>query len=417
MIRTLQAAHRAGDGVAADLGLYLIGALFAWYTWLGSTLPAHRAWGGVALFGYGLAGALAVWQLLRGGRARGVPARVGVLIVAWLGGALVPLVTQAAQRASGHPERAQEEVTVVEHGASRLLETGTPYLSREGIAAAPDPLLGYLPYQPGMTGFGLPRALAGVSWWTDARVWFAIATVAVLVATVRQFRVAGAPDTLLLRGAQAVTVLPICALTLATGGDDLPVLALCLLAVGLSARGRWWASGVAVGTAAALKLFAWPVAVVLLAHGLTRGLRPAGRLAVPAVGLPLLVLTPVAWVGPAAVWENLVRFPLGLGLVRSPAASPLPGYLITHAVPGGRWLAAGLLGVVAVGLAVWLAWRPPDTAGAAANLCAVGLLLAILLMPATRFGYLLYPVGFAVWAVAIGALDRNLAARRAVQPT
>jgi hypothetical protein len=32
------------------------------------------------------------------------------------------------------------------------------------------------------------------------------------------------------------------------------------------------------------------------------------------------------------------------------------------------------------------------------------LLIAILLMPATRFGYLLYPAGFAVWAVAVGGL-------------
>ena len=40
-----------------------------------------------------------------------------------------------------------------------------------------------------------------------------------------------------MRAVQAATVLPICALTLATGGDDLPVLALCLLALALL-RGR-----------------------------------------------------------------------------------------------------------------------------------------------------------------------------------
>ena len=33
-------------------------------------------------------------------------------------------------------------------------------------------------------------------------------------------------------------MLPICALTLATGGDDLPVLALCLLALALCAARR-----------------------------------------------------------------------------------------------------------------------------------------------------------------------------------
>ena len=69
----------------------------------------------------------------------------------------------------------------------------------------------------------------------------------------------------MLRGVQAATVLPVCALTLTTGGDDLPVLALCLLALALCARERFGAAGVAAGLAGALKLFAWPVILVLLA--------------------------------------------------------------------------------------------------------------------------------------------------------
>src|SRR6185369_12579820 len=40
----------------------------------------------------------------------------------------------------------------------------------------------------------------------------------------------------LLRAGQAATVLPICALTLATGGDDIPVLALSMLAFAYAAR-------------------------------------------------------------------------------------------------------------------------------------------------------------------------------------
>ncbi len=63
----------------------------------------------------------------------------------------------------------------------------------------------------------------------------------------------------MIRALQAATVLPICALTLATGGDDLPVLALCLLAFALATTGRLAGSGVAIGLAASLKLFAWPV--------------------------------------------------------------------------------------------------------------------------------------------------------------
>lgn len=421
----LRATHRAADGVAADFGLYLVGAGFAGYTAAASTLPAHRAWGGVAFFGYAVATVLAAAQLLAGGRLRGTAVRWSVLGLAWLGGTLLPLLIQAVQRAGGNPYRAQEEVVVVESGAARLLDSGTPYLTRDAIAAAPDPLLGYLPYQPGMVVFGLPRATFGTAWWTDARVWFAVATAAVVVLALRRLRSAGTPDDLLVRAAQAITVLPICALTLATGGDDLPVLALCLLAVVLARCGRWTGSGVAVGTAAALKLFAWPVAVVLLIHAVAIGFAPerrwqsgpagrrdgragrwdaapARRLALPAIGIPVAVLLPVVLVGPAAVWENVVRFPLGMGLVASPAASPLPGHLVATSVPGGRWVAAALLGLAAVALVVWAWRRPPRTAAAAASLCAAGLLVAILLMPATRFGYLLYPAGLAVWAVAVG---------------
>lgn len=422
----LRATHRAADGVAADFGLYLIGAGFAGYTAAASTLPAHRAWGDVAFFGYAVATVLAAAQLLARGRAlssstpdtrppnasrwRATAVRWSVLGLAWLGGTLLPLLIQAVQRAGGNPYRAQEEVVVVESGAARLLDSGTPYLTRDAIAAAPEPLLGYLPYQPGMVVFGLPRAMFGTAWWTDARVWFAVATAAVVVLALRRLRSAGTPDDLLVRAAQAITVLPICALTLATGGDDLPVLALCLLAVVLAGCGRWTGSGVAVGTAGALKLFAWPVAAVLLIHAVVIGFAPdrrwhsgpARRLALPAIGIPVAVLLPVVLVGPAAVWENVVRFPLGMGLVASPAASPLPGHLVATSVPGGRWVAAALLGVAAVALVVWAWRRPPRTAAAAASLCAVGLLVAILLMPATRFGYLLYPAGFAVWAVAVG---------------
>ncbi|MGH3658131.1 MAG: hypothetical protein ACRDUA_15865, partial [Micromonosporaceae bacterium] len=93
-----------------------------------------------------------------------------------------------------------------------------------------------------------------------------------------------------------------------------------------------------------------------------------------------------------------------MGLVKSPAASPFPGHLIATGLPFGRAVAATLLVAAAVAIGVWLLRRPPDTVGATAGVCALGLLVAILLMPATRFGYLLYPAGYAVWAVALGQL-------------
>jgi len=326
---------------------------------------------------------------------------------AWVTTALVPVLWQSIERASGRTDRAQEEVLVVEQAGIRLLDHGTPYLGRDAIAALPpgEQLLGYTPYQPGMAMFGLPRALVD-AWWTDARVWFALGTVLALAVAVAALRAApstGSPDhrrdAALLRGVQAATVLPICALTLATGGDDLPVLALCLLSLALAAAGRPGRAGLAVGLAGALKLFAWPIALVLIVWGLTR--RAGARVAAGAIGLPVLALLPALLVDRGALTENVLRFPLGHGLVTSPAQSPFPGHLIATALPGGRLIAAALLVAAGAAIAVRLARRPPGTAAITASICGYGLLAAIALMPSTRFGYLLYPVALLLWAPAL----------------
>ncbi|MGC1214085.1 MAG: glycosyltransferase 87 family protein, partial [Micromonospora sp.] len=336
----------------------------------------------------------------------GLTARWAVAGAAWAAAALLPLVLQSIERAAGRTDRAQEEVVVVEYAGRRLAEHGTPYLGHDAIAALPagEQLLGYTPYQPGMALFGLPGAAVDV-WWTDARVWFALVTALTLtlaVGTLRSVRPAtGAPNrgAALLRGVQAATVLPVCALTLATGGDDLPVLALCLLALALAAAGRPGRAGVAVGIAGALKLFAWPVAVVLVVWAVTR--RAGVRTAAGAIGLPIVALLPALLVDRDALVENVLRFPLGHGLVTSPAQSPFPGQVIAALLPAGRVVAAALLVAVGVAIAVRLLRRPPRTAAATALICGYGLLAAILLMPSTRFGYLLYPLALLVWAPAL----------------
>ena len=194
-----------------------------------------------------------------------------------------------------------------------------------------------------------------------------------------------------MRAVQVATVLPICALTLATGGDDLPVLALCLLALACCATGRFGAAGLAVGAAAALKLFALPVVAVLVVLALATG---NGRRFLPgALGLPVLALLPPCWSTRDAFVENVLRFPLGHGLVTSPAQSPFPGYLIAAGAarrplssrrPAGRGRRSRS--------PCCCIRRPPRTAATAALFCGYGLLAAILLMPTTRFGYLLYPL-------------------------
>ncbi|WP_433530554.1 glycosyltransferase family 87 protein [Micromonospora sp. CA-263727] len=402
--------HAAG-GLTLDLGLYTVSAAFAAVTAATSTLVPHRAWGGIAALGYLAAATLAAGQLLVRHRRptsplAGTAARGLVTALAVAGTVLLPLLWQSVQRASGRTDRAQEEVLVVEGSGRRLLETGTPYLGPDAIAALPPDhqLLGYTPYQPGMALFGLPRAAVD-AWWTDARIWFAVGTALALVLALRLLRQpiagAGSPrhDAALLRAVQAATVLPICALTLATGGDDLPVLALCLLSLAFAATGRPGRAGLAVGLAGALKLFAWPIAAVLIIWGLTR--RAGRRVTAGALGLPAAALLPTLLVDHDALVENVLRFPLGHGLVSSPAQSPFPGQLIATALPAGRAVAAVLLIAAGLAIALRLTRRPPRTAPAAALVCAYGLLAAILLMPTTRFGYLLYPIAFLLWVPAL----------------
>jgi Glycosyltransferase family 87 len=406
--RFLARIDRYADGLPADLALYALSAAFALVTAVTSTLAPHRAWGGVATWAYLGAALVAAAQLV----ARRPGGRAALTWSTWAGAALLPLVLEAVQRAAGRTGRAQEEVLVVERAGARLLAAGSPYLGHDAIAALPagDRLLGYTPYQPGMAVFGLPRALAGDAWWTDARVWFAAATAAALVAAVALLRSAGSPAPPMVRAVQAATVLPICALTLATGGDDLPVLALCLLALACCATGRYGLGGAAAGAAAACKLFAFPVVAVVGALALATG---HGRRLLPgALGVPVVVLIPPLLADPGAVAENLVRFPLGRGLVGSPAQSPLPGHLIAAAAPGGRYLAAALLVAAGAAIAVALVRRPPRTAATATIVSAYGLLAAILLIPSTRFGYLLYPLALLAWHPPLAAVSPDAVPQR-----
>lgn len=402
--RLLTRIDRAAGGLAADFLLYALSAAFALVTALSSTLLPHRAWGSIAVWAYLAAAVLVAVQFAGSRRAvlpayAGTSARAALTWLTWAAACLLPLLVEAAQRAAGRTDRAQDEVLVVEQMGERLLYSGTPYLGRDAILALPPDqrLDAYRPYQPGMAIFGLPRAIFGDFWWTDARVWFAVVTAAALIGAVAIMP----RSSVRVRAIQVATVFPICALTLATGGDDLPVLALCLLALALAGGGRFGWSGVAVGAAAAAKLFAFPVVAVLVALAVARARGP--RLAVGAIGLPVLVLIPPLLVNADGFVENVFRFPFGHGVVRSPAQSPFPGYLIAQHLPGGRFIAAALLVAVAAAIGVRLLRNPPRTATDAALLCGWGLLAAILLMPTTRFGYLLYPAAFLVWAPALSS--------------
>lgn len=384
-----------------DLAFYGAAALFAGATALWTTLDSHAQWGAIAFGGYLPAAICAVILLVQPGAIW--RRRAFVAVGAAIAVTAIPMVLMAIDRAAGISGRAQEEVLVVEASGERLLDTGSPYLHADAIALLPEPLLGYNPYQPGMAVFGIPAALFGQHWWTDARIYFLLAAAACAIAAVRLLRggpgsslsSTGAGKGPLLRAVQATFVFPVCALTFATGGDDMPVVALMVLALAFAHRERPLAAGLAIGAAAALKLFAWPAAVVIAfllwrSGGLRRYL--AG-FAIPVAATML----PVLAVDARGFFDNVIAFGLGHGVVTSPAQSPLPGFLVAQYVPGGELIAPALLGLAALVIAGLLWTRPPVTAASAALWCAAGLSAAFLLMPSTRFGYLLYPVVLLGW--------------------
>jgi hypothetical protein len=163
---------------------------------------------------------------------------------------------------------------------------------------------------------------------------------------------------------------------------------------------------VAGGLALAMKLTAAPVLLVLAValHNQRDGALSGRRVAVfagTALGVAAAAVLPVALVSPAALVEHVIRFPAGLTGVESPAASPLPGYLLAHTGPAGRVAALALLAIAAAAILVWVLRWPPRSAAEAAERAAVSLAVAMLLMPATRFGYLIYPLVLTGTAIAV----------------
>jgi hypothetical protein len=335
------------------------------YVWTGCAVAAtgfalvsgpatHRVWGWSAGAGYALAALLA---------SRSGP-RWAVRAVAVAGTVVLPLVCLVAAGLG------QSEVAVVERSGHLLAATASPYVT------APAAVGDFNPYLPGMALFGV---LPG-----DPRWWTGGAFLGALVA-------AG------VRRVGPLLACPLVALPLAVGGVDLPVAGLMCLGLAQAGRGRPGGAGLALGAAAALKWTGWlalPVALALIAA--RQGGRPALRSA---------VVLPFALTDPTGFFRNVVAFPFGLTATVSPADSPLPGHLLAAHVPGGTVIALALLAVGALLIGVSLTVRPPKTLRAAAGRLALGVGLATVLMPATRFGYLVYPVVLA--ALAHGAAHRD----------
>ncbi len=375
-----------------------------------SSEPAQWHWGYLAL-GPFLAG---VVVSVGGIRLTGVTQyrfRVLVLVLVFIGVVAVPLALETQWRGRA---LAQPEVAVISRAAHNVFSNQTPYTTYvnshgqlvheiKGIPAYES----FFPYFPLMSLFGLPSALTHrLSGLSDARVLMSIFTCVIMALALAMLR---APPDRKIRTAQLLVVLPTGSLFLATGGDDMPILALCLLALVALQHHRTWTTGFILGVAAAMKLTAWPFALAILAVSRDKeGRRSWGRI-LTAIGIVVVgTVTPYAVSGPEAFIANVFAFPLGLAGVRSPAASPLPGHLLTTWYPPLRHVLLPLVFLVGgYYLAKFLRSRWPIDVPLALRTLAVCVTVVIFAATATRVGYLIYPLNFLLWAWVFTPVPTN----------
>lgn len=316
--------------------------------------------------------------------------------------AVLPLILQVHWRAGGDVESAQPEVAVIERTGVLLSRGVSPYQSWLDHGQLINPVPGkpswfaMFPYLPLMAAFGLPAA------WThatpavsDARLSLTLVTFAVSALALRWALV---PSATKVRLAQVLLALPTGALFLATGGDDMPVLAfLALGLVGLT-RGHWLMAGIGFGVAAALKLTAWPLTLTILSLGAVQRARQIRNTALLGGVIVAATVIPAIAVNPYAFLSNIVAYPFGFTVIPSPAASPLLGHVVSvlTPVPAHLFMAMSLLTcTVVIGIRVRNHWLLDQAR--AMLLVALLTLIALMTAPHTRAGYLIYPVNFLVW--------------------
>ena len=405
-----------------DAFLYAASAVFAGVTAVAMRIPLYREWGRLAVGPYAAAAVLMVLvarahrsrnhrsdvvdpvlsPVRRGGGWRAV--RLAAFGVALIGATVVPLALEVVWASHGDASiHVQPEVLVVERAGVRAAHGQDPYqvIDRNGhilIRQSAIPVYElYYPYLPGMVVFGFSSGSKVEARLTDARIQFLLFTVIVTLVALSRLR----PRTdARYRSLQALTALPTAALPLATGGDDMPVAALMLLGMVALQRRRPVLAGLVFGAASTLKFTAWPlVFLALFAVADRQGRRAVGRCLAGVLAVAVPVVLPVALHNPSAFVDNVIRFPLGLAGVASPAASALPGHVLVSAFPGihrAYVVVAAVLGLAV--LARRLLRNPPRDAAGVAQLTGWVMLVAILLAPATRVGYLLYPINLFLWA-------------------
>ena len=409
----LAARWLAVGGLTGDALLYGASALFALGLGFTSGEPAQWHWGYLSTPAYAVA-AVAALAVARRRVARDTRVRVALLGLVVLGAVALPLGLEARWRhLDPGAAFAQPEVSVIERSAGYLSHGQDPYRAYVHNGHVVDAVKGlpayesFFPYFPLMGVFGLPSAAthkgAGL---TDARIVMSLMTLLVSALALVLLRTSREKKILV---AQVLLALPTGALFLATGGDDMPILALILLGVAGLQRRSTYIAGISLGLAAAMKLTAWPAAAGALLVARTRDGRSAAR-RVAAIVAVIVGVTVIPFVvkDPWSFVSNVVAFPLGLAGVHSPAASPLPGHILTTLWPPlGHVLAPVALLVMGYFGTRYVREHWPIDLSEMLALLAVAFGVMILSASATRLGYLIYPLNLALWSrVTVRLSDR-----------
>jgi hypothetical protein len=423
LVDTWQRVWERIKGISPEVGdtlLYGASAVFALLTIYTSSNALYQVWGRMALlpFVFGaLASGVLAWVLRRARRRdpdraltkrqhrRAWLTRIVVAVCVFAGSLAIPMGFEILWRFDGVAgSHLQPEVTAVEVGGQDLVRGQEPYRPIKKLPHAvryhapgePD-FAGFLPYLPLMAVAGIPSEIWPNDGLSDARIFFCLTTLAVAAVALYLCRADGRRK---IRAIQALVILPLASLPLATGGDDIPVVAFLLLAMVLAQRRRPFASGIVFGIASAMKFTAWPLAALALfaAYGRKGERRPFSMLAgMVVVAVPTIF--PFALRGPFALIDDVVLFPLGLSAIPTTAASALPGHVLVSEFPSlSRALPVSVGLVLAVLLARHLYRHTPRTAADVCMIAGVVMAALILLAPDARIGYLLYPINFFVWA-------------------
>ncbi|MHB2027993.1 MAG: glycosyltransferase 87 family protein [Acidimicrobiales bacterium] len=387
-----------GDGL-----LYCFSGCFALMLAVISNQRAQWQWGYLSVGPYALVGVVAIIlgrRVLRRERLL----RVILLSVVIVGTVVVPLGLEAHWRQvnGGHGD-AQPEIGVITRAGQRLANGQDPYRAYDKNGHVVDSIRGlpiyesFFPYFPLMAVFGLPSASRKGEGLTDARIVMTLMTLMTSVVALSLLRLSKENK---IRVAQVLVALPTGALFLSTGGDDMPILALMLLGVAALQRRQTNLAGVSIGLAAAMKLTAWPMALgALLVVRDQKGRATWKRLAAWMGVIVLATTVPYAIRAPAAFMDNVFAFPLGLAAVKSPAASDLPGHLLTVWLPLlGHVLMPVTFVVGGYFVTKYLRRHWPLSLSQLLGVMSVSFLVLICVASATRIGYVIYPANLALWS-------------------